>query len=164
MPREAIAILRERNQLTLPDRLAKALGAKVGDQIALTFDEAEPGHVELRLLPTSYAGVAGSLYGRTAEERAAYVAEERGSWDSRDDPGRAGDGTPYLTFEESRRTYRQTEVTRERYDREPKLRWRKCDVCGRSIANMNDHRREHAAGRLSDRGIRTRRHGSAPRR
>jgi len=155
VPKEAIAVLRARNQLTIPDRLVKALGAKAGDQIALTFDEAQPGHVELRVMPTSYAGIAGGLYGRTAEERAAYIAEERGSWNGDEDPGRASDGTPYLTFDESRRTYRQTEVTRERYEREPKLRWPKCDVCGRSVANMTEHRRKHAVGRLSDRGIRT---------
>lgn len=153
MPTETIAVLRPRNQLTLPQRVVKALGANAGDQLTLRVDETRPGEAWLRLLPESYAGIAADLYGRTTEERAAYVAEERGSWDGDEDPGRARDGTSYLTFDESRRVYRQTDVTRERYEREPKLRWPKCEVCGRSIANMKEHRRQHVAGILDERGV-----------
>ncbi len=152
---EVISVLRERNQLTLPERLASALEARPGDELALSFDEATPRVAQLRVLPRSYAGIAGDVYGRTAEERAAYIAEERATWDGAEDPGRASDGTPYLSFEESRRTYRQIEVTRERYDREPKLRWPKCDICGRSIARMKDHRRKHAAKLIDDAGVST---------
>lgn len=155
MPIEVVAVLRERNQVTLPERLASALEARPGDELALTFDEAMPRTAQLRVLPRSYAGIAGDVYGRTAEERAAYVAEERATWDEAGDPGRASDGTPYLSFEESRRTYRQTEVTRERYDREPKLRWPRCDLCGRSIAKMKEHRRKHAANVIDDAGVST---------
>ena len=68
---------------------------------------------------------------------------------------RAPDGTPYLTFEESKRVYWQTDVTRERYERQPKLRWPKCEVCGRSIARLNEHRAAHRAGLLTDQGIST---------
>ena len=144
MPIEVISVLRHRNQLTLPERLATLLELRPGDELALTFDEASPRAAHLRVLPRSYAGIAGDLYGRTAEERAAYIADERATWEEAEDPGRASDGTPYLTFGESQRTYRQTEVTRERYDREPKLRWPKCEICGRSIAGMKEHRRKHA--------------------
>lgn len=155
VPIEVFSVLRDRNQLTLPDRLATALDVRPGDSLALTFDEASPGAAQLRVLPRSYAGIAGDLYGRTAEERAAYIAEERASWENFEDPGRASDGTPYLTFDESQRTYRQTEVTRDRYDREPKLRWPKCEICGRSIAQMKEHRRKHSANVLNDAGIST---------
>lgn len=151
MPTDAIVQLRDRNQLTLPDRLASAIGAKVGDDLLLEHDDATPGVVRVRLLPRSFAGIAGDLYG-TAEQRATYIAEERASWDD-ETPGRAADGTPYLSFEESRRVYRQTEVTRERYDREAKLRWPKCEICGRSIAKMREHRRKHAAKLMTDKGI-----------
>ncbi len=137
MPIEVISVLRERNQLTLPERLATALEARPGDQLALTFDEGPPRTARLRVLPRSYAGVAGDIYGGA------------------DDPGRASDGTQYLTFDESRRAYRQTDVTRERYDREPKLRWPKCEICGRSIAKMKEHRRKHAAKLVNDSGIST---------
>lgn len=155
MPLEVIAVLRERNQLTLPERLARALQARTGDELALTFDEAVPGTVRLRVLPRSYAGIAGNLYGRTAEERAAYIAGERATWDAAEDPGRASDGTPYLTFDQSRRTYRQTEVTRERYERDPKLRWPKCEICGRSIARMKEHRRKHLTKLVNAAGVNT---------
>ena len=155
MPIEAISVLRDRNQLTLPERLATALDVRPGDELAFSFDEASPRSARLRVMPRSYAGIAGDLYGRTTEERAAYIAEERSAWDEAEDPGRASDGTPYLTFDESRRTYRQTDVTRERYDREPKLRWPKCEICGRSIAQMKEHRRKHAAHLLNDAGIST---------
>ncbi|MEK7862801.1 MAG: hypothetical protein AAB295_05995, partial [Chloroflexota bacterium] len=78
------------------------------------------------------------------------------SWDRPSSPaGRASDSTPYLSYEESKHVYRQTEVTRERYEREPKLRWPKCEVCGRSIARMNDHLAAHRSGRLTADGIST---------
>jgi hypothetical protein len=155
VPIEVVAVLRGRNQLTLPERLVTALGARPGDELALTHDETVPGSAHLRVLPRSYAGIAGDLYGRTPDERAAHVAEERASWDESSDPGRASDGTPYLTFEESRRIYRQTDVTRERYEREPKLRWPKCEICGRSIARMKEHRRKHATGVFDEAGVST---------
>lgn len=148
--------LRERNQLTLPDRVAERIGAKAGDRLLLTLDPIEQGVVRLKRLPDSYAGIAGDLYGGSTEAHAAYIAEERASWEpSSAPPAAAPDGTPYLTFEESKRLYRQTDVTRERYEREPKLRWPKCEVCGRSIARMNDHRAAHRAGLLSEKGIST---------
>ena len=155
--------LRERNQLTLPDRVAARIEAKPGDRLLLTVDPAEPGVVRLKRLKDSYAGIASGVYGRTAEERAAYLAEEHDSWD-RDpwerhaiipSPAVAPDGTPYLTFDESRRTYWQTDVTRDRYEREAKLRWPKCRICGRSIARMRDHVVAHEAGALDDRGVNT---------
>jgi hypothetical protein len=156
-------ILRERNQLTLPDRIASRIAAKPGDRLLLSVGPAEPGEsndtgvVRLKRLPDSYAGIADGVYGRTAEEHAAYIAAERDSWEREPVVPRATapDGTPYLTFAESQRTYRQTDVTRERYQREAKLRWPKCEICGRSIARMRDHLAAHQAGRLDQRGLNT---------
>ncbi|HLZ47874.1 MAG TPA: hypothetical protein VKR80_04415 [Candidatus Limnocylindria bacterium] len=148
--------LRERNQLTLPDRLVTRIAAKPGDRLLLTLDAAEPDVVRLKRLKDSYAGIAPGIYGRTAEERAAYVSAERESWDRGADLASAApDGTPYLTFKESRRTYWQTDVTRDRYEREPKLRWPKCAICGRSIARMRDHLAAHESGTLDERGVNT---------
>ena len=151
------ATLRDRNQLTLPDRIAARIEAKPGDRLLLTIDAVEPGVVRVKRLKDSYAGIAPGIYGRTAEERAAYVATERDSWERGPDVASAAapDGTPYLTFEESRRTYWQTDVTRERYEREAKLRWPKCGICGRSIARMHEHLAAHAAGRLDEHGVNT---------
>jgi len=152
--------LRERNQLTLPDRVAARIEAKPGDRLLLTVETAEPGApgvVRLKRLRDSYAGIADGVYGQTAEEHAAYIATERDSWERGPaiPTAVAPDGTPYLTFEESRRTYWQTDVTRERYEREAKLRWPKCDICGRSIARMREHLAAHLSGTLDERGVNT---------
>jgi bifunctional DNA-binding transcriptional regulator/antitoxin component of YhaV-PrlF toxin-antitoxin module len=152
--------LRERNQLTLPDRVAARMEAKPGDRLLVTVEPAkpgEPGVVRLKRLRDSYAGIAAGVYGRTAEEHAAYIAAERDSWER--DPevpsAAAPDGTPYLTFEQSRRTYWQTDVTRERYEHDAKLRWPKCEICGRSIARMREHLAAHQEGTLDERGVNT---------
>ena len=149
--------LRERNQLTLPDRIAAHIDASPGDRLLMTVDTAQPGVVRLKRLKDSYAGIADGVYGQTAEEHAAYIATERDSWERAPAIARAAapDGTPYLTFEESRRTYWQTDVTRERYEREAKLRWPKCAICGRSIARMREHLAAHRSGTLNDRGVNT---------
>lgn len=156
---EVQVTLRERNQLTLPDRVAARIAAKPGDRLLLTVEPVEQGSpvvVRLKRLRDSYAGLLSGVYGQTAEEQAAYIAAERDSWERDLTPSSAApDGTPYLTFEESRRTYWQTDVTRERYDHDPKLRWPKCEVCGRSIARMRDHLAAHQAGTLDERGVNT---------
>ena len=156
-PLEVQVTLRDRNQLTLPDRIAERIEAKPGDRLLLTIEPVEPGVVRLKRLKDSYAGIAPGVYGRIAEERAAYVTAERDSWER--GPGIASatapDGTPYLTFDESRRTYWQTDVTRERYASEAKLRWPKCEICGRSIARMREHLAAHEAGTLDVRGVNT---------
>jgi len=150
--------LRDRNQLTLPERIAARIAAKPGDRLLLTVGAADPGVVRVKRLKDSYAGIATGVYGDTEAQRVAYIAEERDSWD-RDPivavPAAAPDGTPYLTFDESRRTYWQTDVTRERYEGDPKLRWPKCDICGRSIARMREHLAAHQAGTLDERGVNT---------
>lgn len=154
---QAQATLRERNQLTIPDRIAERIEAKIGDRLLLTVESAEPGVLRVKRLRDSYAGIADGVYGQTAEEHAAYITTERDSWEreSTIPMAAAPDGTPYLTFEESRRTYWQTDVTRERYEREPKLRWPKCETCGRSIARMREHTVAHRDGKLDERGINT---------
>ena len=153
---EIVVSLRERNQLTLPDRVATRLGAEAGDRLLLTIEPGEPEVVLLRRVPRSYAGVLTGVYGRTAEDQAEYLAGERASWEPPlPSVGRGTDGTRYLTFEESKRIYAQTEVTRERYAREAKLRWPKCEICGRSIARLNDHLARHKDGRLDGRGVNT---------
>ena len=156
-PIQVQATLRDRNQLTLPDRVAARLGAKPGDRLLLSIDGTEPGIVRVKRLRDSYAGIADGVYGQTAEEHAAYIAAERDSWERSPvaPTALAPDGTPYLTFEESRRTYWQTDVTRERFENDPKLRWPKCEICGRSIARMREHLVAHRDGRLDDRGVNT---------
>lgn len=148
--------LRERNQLTLPERIVERMGLNEGDQLLAVLDEAEPTLVRLRGLLRSYKGVAAKSYGTDAKAVAAYLASERASWgEEQDDPGSASDGTRFLTFAESQRLHRQTDLTREMYDRDPFYRWPQCENCGRFIARMNDHRTKHREGVISDRGVRT---------
>lgn len=71
--------LREKNQVTVPDPVAKQLGAKPGDRLVFEVDEQHPGQARLRVLRRSYAGILVGVYG-TPEEAAAYLQEERASW------------------------------------------------------------------------------------
>ena len=152
---EVEVTIREKNQLTLPERVARRLGVRAGQRLIVTVADEGATEATMRPLRESYAGIAKGVYGRTTAEQLRYVAEERGSWVNDASPGAASDGTPYLSFEGSRRVYGQTEVTRERYDREPKLRWSKCERCGRSIARMREHAAAHRSGRLAASGTRT---------
>ena len=71
--------LRAKNQITLPEPIARWLGVEPGDQLILSVDDSAPGEVRLRPLLRSYAGIARGLYG-TPEEAAEYIRQERASW------------------------------------------------------------------------------------
>jgi len=154
MPVDVEVVLRERNQVTLPERVVTRLGAQAGDRLLVTVTDTDPAEVRIRLLRRSYAGIAAGSYGRTTSQASAYVATERGSWErpADGDPGVASDGTRYLSLAESQKTHPQTDVTRQRYDSEPWLRWPRCPECGRFIARMNKHLGDHSAGKFDDRG------------
>ncbi len=71
--------VRDRNQITVPAEAARALDARPGTRLVLSVDPDR--HVAtVRPLRDSYAGVAGHAYGRTAQEKAAYVKRERDAW------------------------------------------------------------------------------------
>lgn len=76
---EAETALRRKNQITLPEAVARELGVEPGDHLVFTVarDRAEP--VTVRRLPRSYAGIAAGVYG-TPEEAVAYLRKERASW------------------------------------------------------------------------------------
>jgi len=76
---EVRAVVRAKNQLTLPDPIAKRLGIEPGDAVIVCFDDDEPGIVHVRSLRRSYAGVAKGIYG-PAEDAAEYVKAERAAW------------------------------------------------------------------------------------
>jgi bifunctional DNA-binding transcriptional regulator/antitoxin component of YhaV-PrlF toxin-antitoxin module len=71
--------LRTKNQLTLPEPIAKRLGVGPGDRLIFHFDENETDVVHLRPLLRSYAGIAAGGYG-TPEEVAEYLQHERAAW------------------------------------------------------------------------------------
>jgi len=144
--------LRDRNQLTLPDRIVERMHLAPGDRLVAAFDVADPEVVRLRKIRGSYAGIGATLWKDEADVR-TYLEKERQDWEPF--PRYAEDGTRLLTFEDSKRAYPQTEVTWDRYVSEPKLRWPKCDICGRSLALMGRHTDAHRSGLLDERGVRT---------
>jgi len=73
--------LRPKNQLTLPAAVVKQLHLRAGDRLIVEMDSEHPERVQLRAVRRSYAGIAEGLYGSTPEEEAAYIREERASWD-----------------------------------------------------------------------------------
>jgi bifunctional DNA-binding transcriptional regulator/antitoxin component of YhaV-PrlF toxin-antitoxin module len=76
---EVKAVVRPKNQLTLPDPIVRRLGVEPGDEIIVSFDDDEPGIVLLRSLRRSYAGVANGIYG-SPEQVAEFVDSERAAW------------------------------------------------------------------------------------
>ncbi len=75
----AEAQLRERNQLTIPDRIAKAAGIGPGETFVVELDSDDPDALRLRRVRTTYAGSLRGLYGKADE----YLERERGSWGRR---------------------------------------------------------------------------------
>jgi AbrB family looped-hinge helix DNA binding protein len=71
--------LREKNQITLPKRVADALGVHAGDRLIFVVDEDDPDVVHVHRLPDSYAGALAGVYGSPEEVR-AYLQAEREAW------------------------------------------------------------------------------------
>lgn len=78
-PIEAEARLRNKNQLTLPDRIARALEVEPDDVLLFEVDPDEPGVVRARVLPRDFAGSLTGVYG-TTEDTLAFVRGEREAW------------------------------------------------------------------------------------
>ncbi len=78
-PVEVDARLRYKNQLTLPEAVARALDARPDDQLLFEIDPADPGVVHLRVLPRDFAGSMTGVFG-TTDETLAFVRGERDAW------------------------------------------------------------------------------------
>ncbi len=59
----AEARLRERNQLTLPDVVARAAGISEGERFVVTFEPDHPDLLRLDRIRGSYAGSLQGAYG-----------------------------------------------------------------------------------------------------
>lgn len=68
------AVLRKRNQLTLPSEAVEGLGIQEGDVVII---EVKQNAATLRPLRRSYAGALIGIYG----DADAYVERERTSWE-----------------------------------------------------------------------------------
>lgn len=73
----AIARLRRRNQLTLPDAIVQAAGVEEGSTFVVELESSDPDVVRLRRVRSSYAGALKGLYEPVAE----YLDGEREGWD-----------------------------------------------------------------------------------
>ena len=70
------ARLRERNQLTLPEAVAKAAGLNEGERFVVTFEPDHPDSIRLDRMRDSYAGSLKDAYG----DPEAYLREVREGW------------------------------------------------------------------------------------
>jgi len=80
MPEVVVEVqLRDRNQLTMPAEAVEALDVRPGAKLLLRIDPVRHT-ATVRPVLASYAGVAGTVYGRNRQETAAYIKREREAW------------------------------------------------------------------------------------
>ena len=82
MPKTVVAEarLRGRNQLTIPDAIAREAGIQPGDTFVVELGADEPETLRLRRARSSYAGALRGLWGEDAD---AYLEAERQAWAKR---------------------------------------------------------------------------------
>ncbi len=73
---KAPARVRARNQITIPEPVAKAAGIEEGDTFLVELESDDPGLLRLRRVRDSYAGALRGVYG----DAAAYLEDERRDW------------------------------------------------------------------------------------
>lgn len=78
-PIEADARLRAKNQLTLPEPIAEALGAEPNDVLVFEIDPGRPGFALVHLVRAGFAGALTGTYGTTDEVK-AFIREEHAAW------------------------------------------------------------------------------------
>ena len=78
-PIEAEARLRVKNQLTLPEPIAEALGAEPNDVLVFEIEPTQPDVVLVHLVHAAFAGALTGTYGTTDEVK-AFIREEHAAW------------------------------------------------------------------------------------
>lgn len=71
--------LRQKNQITLPRQIARALGLEPGDRLLFEIRAGEPNEMHVRRLRESYSGALSGMYG-SPEEVSRHLREEREAW------------------------------------------------------------------------------------
>lgn len=80
MPEIVVEVqLRDRNQLTMPAEAVEALDVRPGAKLLIRIDPVRHT-ATVRPVLDSYAGVAGTVYGRDQRETDAYIKREREAW------------------------------------------------------------------------------------
>jgi bifunctional DNA-binding transcriptional regulator/antitoxin component of YhaV-PrlF toxin-antitoxin module len=72
--------LRQKNQITLPAEVARALEASPGDRLVFTVNPDFPDTAVVRRLRESYFGALAGAYGSTHDEQVGYVEAEHATW------------------------------------------------------------------------------------
>ena len=78
-PIEADARLRPKNQLTLPEPIAEALGAEPNDLLVFEIDPTRPDVALVHRVPAGFAGALTGVYG-TSDDVKAFIREEHAAW------------------------------------------------------------------------------------
>ncbi len=78
-PIEADARLRAKNQLTLPEPIATALGAQRNDVLVFEFDPARPDVAVVHIVHAGFAGALTGTYGTTKDVK-RFIREEHAAW------------------------------------------------------------------------------------
>lgn len=76
---EVQAVIRQRNQVTLPPEALVILGVSEGDRIVFDIDP-DTKQAVIRPLRDSYSSALRGVYG-SPEEVAAYIRGERAGWE-----------------------------------------------------------------------------------
>ena len=73
--------LRPKNQITIPEALARRLGVQPGDRLFVRFEE--PNGLVIRPVPKSYAGAFADIWPSLADATAE-IRAMRDEWDERE--------------------------------------------------------------------------------
>jgi bifunctional DNA-binding transcriptional regulator/antitoxin component of YhaV-PrlF toxin-antitoxin module len=77
---EIPAVVRGKNQITIPQAIAERHGIEPGRRLVIV-DSGDDDQFVVRVVRKSYAGILPGVYGKTDEERAAHLRELRQDWD-----------------------------------------------------------------------------------
>lgn len=72
--------LRQKNQITLPAEVARALEVSPGDRLLVEVYPDTPDTAVVRRIRESYFGALAGAYGSSHDEIEDYVRVEQGSW------------------------------------------------------------------------------------
>lgn len=78
-PVEAVARLRAKNQLTLPEPIAEALEVGPDDRLLFAVEPDRPDVITVRRIRTDWAGALTGVFG-TTEDVKAYLSDEHHAW------------------------------------------------------------------------------------
>jgi hypothetical protein len=76
---EAEARIRTKNQITVPDPIARILDVEPNDTLVFSVDPDVPGVAQVRVLPRTFAGALTGVYG-TTEDVIRFIREEHADW------------------------------------------------------------------------------------